>query len=113
MNMRAAVRHGREATDSRGRTSPKLRVGFVAAHQFTLTAFAGFVDALRLAADEGDRSRPLDCEWTLLGDTSSPIRSSCGATVQPWSEMERPERFDYIVVVGGLLHGGQKVSAGT
>ena len=40
---------------------PKLRVGFVLAQRFTLTAFAGFVDALRLAADEGDRSRPLEC----------------------------------------------------
>jgi len=40
---------------------PKLRVGFVLAQRVTLTAFAGFVDALRLAADEGDRSRPLEC----------------------------------------------------
>lgn len=93
--------------------APKLRVGFVLAHRFTLTAFAGFVDALRLAADEGDRSRPLDCQWTVLGNSSSPVVSSCGATVQPWSEMESPERFDYIVVVGGLLHGGQSVAPGT
>jgi len=40
---------------------PKLRVGFVLAQRVTLTAFAGFVDALRLAADEGDRSWPLEC----------------------------------------------------
>jgi len=92
---------------------PKLRVGFVLAHRFTLTAFAGFVDALRLAADEGDRSRPLQCQWSVLGNPSSPVVSSCGATVQPWDEMESPERFDYIVVVGGLLHGGQTVPPGT
>ena len=35
----------------------KLRVGFLLTPRFTLVAFAGFVDALRLAADEGDRSR--------------------------------------------------------
>jgi transcriptional regulator GlxA family with amidase domain len=92
---------------------PKLRVGFILAHRFTLTAFAAFADALRLAADEGDRSRPVECEWTVLGSASSPVVSSCGATVQPWGEMENPERFDYIVVVGGLLHGGQIVGAGT
>jgi len=80
--------------------------------QFTLTAFAGFVDALRLAADEGDRSRQLECAWAVLGDRSSPVMSSCGAAVLPWDEMETPERFDYIVVVSGLLHGGQKVDAG-
>ena len=93
--------------------APKLRVGFVLAHRFTLTAFAGFVDALRLAADEGDRSRPLQCQWSVLGNPGSPVVSSCGATVQPWDEMDSPERFDYIVVVGGLLHGGQTVPAGT
>lgn len=92
---------------------PKLRVGFVLAHRFTLTAFAGFVDALRLAADEADRSRPVQCQWTVLGNPASPVVSSCGATVQPWGEMESPERFDYIVVVGGLLHGGQTVPPGT
>ena len=93
--------------------TPKLRVGFVLTPSFTLTAFAGFVDALRLAADEGDRSRPLECEWAVLGDAHAPVASSCGAAVKPWSPMEDPSRFDYIVVVGGLLHGGQKVLPGT
>lgn len=91
---------------------PKFRVGFVLTPRFTLTAFAGFVDALRLAADEGDRSRPLECEWSVLGDAAA-IPSSCGTTVQPSDAMRDPARFDYIVVVGGLLHGGQKVLPGT
>lgn len=94
------------------KAQPGLRIGFVLVPRFTLTAFAGFVDALRLAADEGDRSRPIDCSWAVLGDSRMPVASSCGASVQPWSAMEDPERFDYIVVVGGLLHGGQKVPAG-
>lgn len=92
---------------------PKLRVGFVLAHRFTLTAFAGFVDALRLGADEGDRSRPIQCSWSVLGNSTSPIVSSCGAAVQPWEEMGDPGRFDYIVVVGGLLQSGQPVAPET
>ena len=90
----------------------RLRVGFVLTPRFTLTAFAGFVDALRLAADDGDRSRPIACRWAVLGD-ATPIVSSCGAAIQPWDSMTEPERFDYVVVVGGLLHGGQKVLPGT
>jgi len=93
------------------RRGPKFKVGFVLAHRFTLTAFAGFADALRLAADEGDRSRPIDCEWSVLGTPGIPIASSCGTLVQPWEEMTEPERFDYIVVVGGLLHEGRKGEA--
>lgn len=96
-----------------GGTQPKIRVGFVLTPRFTLTAFAGFVDALRLAADEGDRSRPLECQWAVLGDRRMPVASSCGASVLPWAPMEEPSRYDYIVVVGGLLHGGQKVLPGT
>jgi transcriptional regulator GlxA family with amidase domain len=84
-----------------------MRVAFVLIPRFTLTAFAGFVDTLRLAADEGDRSRQIDCEWTVLG---GPVTASCGTVIQQSDEMKNPERFDYIVVVGGLLHGGQEIS---
>ena len=87
----------------------KIKVAFVLAPRFTLTAFAGFVDVLRLAADEGDRSRQVECQWTVLGHPGEAIVSSSGAEVRAWEPLERPERFDYIVVVGGLLNG-QKVS---
>jgi transcriptional regulator GlxA family with amidase domain len=93
--------------------TPRLRVGFILAPQFTLTAFAGFVDALRLAADEGDRSRRLDCDWAILANGSEPIISSCGAIVRPSQRMTDPQGFHYVVVIGGLLHGGQKVLPGT
>src|SRR3546814_14852741 len=39
------------------------------------------------------------------------IESSCGLHVQPWGVIESPERFDYIVVVGGLLHGKTRASS--
>lgn len=82
---------------------PRLSVGFILARRFTLCAFANFVDVLRLAADEGDRSRPILCDWTVLSDTMDPVPSSSGITVQPKERLGDPRRFDYIVVVGGLM----------
>lgn len=93
--------------------TPKLRIGFVLSPRFTLTSFAGLVDALRLAADDADRSRPIDCQWDVLGNPDEHVASSCGLMVKPWTAMGDPERFDYIAMVGGLMHGGQKVLPGT
>ena len=87
--------------------TPRLRVAFVLAPRFTLTAYAGFVDALRLAADEGDRSRQQRIRWEVLGH--EPVLASCGTAVVPTAPMVDPAAWDCVVVVGGLLHGGQKV----
>ena len=81
---------------------PDIRVGFVLSPSFTLLPFAGFVDTLRHAADEGDRSRQIHCHWAILGARLDPVRSSCGADVTPWRTYGDPAEFDYIVVVGGL-----------
>lgn len=82
---------------------PRLSVGFILAKRFTLCAFANFVDVLRLAADEGDRSRPILCHWSVLSDTLKAVPSSCGITVQPTEKLGDPRKFDYIVVIGGLI----------
>ena len=82
----------------------KLSVGFILAPNFTLLAFSAFVDTLRLAADDGDRSRPIHCEWAVLSYDMRPIKSSCGVEISPTLELNAAARFDYIVVVGGLLH---------
>jgi len=81
----------------------RLSVGFILAKRFTLCAFANFVDVLRLAADEGDRSRPIMCDWAVLSDTMNAVPSSSGITVQPNERLGDPGRFDYIVVVGGVM----------
>ncbi|MEO1910710.1 MAG: GlxA family transcriptional regulator [Paracoccus sp. (in: a-proteobacteria)] len=81
----------------------RLSVGFILARRFTLCAFANFVDVLRLAADEGDRSRPILCNWTVLSDTMEVVTSSCGIGVQPKERLGDPARFDYVVVIGGLM----------
>ena len=54
-------------------SAPRLSIGFIPAHRFMLCAFGNFVDVLRLAADEGDRSRPILCEWTVPSDTMNPV----------------------------------------
>ena len=86
-----------------------MRVGLLLTPRFTLTAFAGFVDALRLAADEGDRSRPRLCRWDILSASGDACMSSCGASILATAKTASPEAYDYLVVVGGLLHGGQRV----
>lgn len=85
----------------------KLSVAFVLAPNFTLLAFSSFVDTLRLAADDEDRSRPIQCGWTVLSHDMRPIRSSSGVEVVPTLELQDPARFDYVVVVGGILVGPQ------
>ena len=82
---------------------PRLRVGFILARRFTLCAFASFVDVLRLAADEGDRSRPILCRWRVLSATPDSVESSCGIRVSPEDRFGDPRQFDYITVVGGLI----------
>jgi transcriptional regulator GlxA family with amidase domain len=83
--------------------SNPLRVGFVLVNNFTLSAFADFVDALRLAADDADHSRPIRCQWHVMSALNDPIRSSCGLFVCPTSRLLDPANLDYIIVVGGLL----------
>ena len=88
---------------SQSLNSAHLAVGFVLMPSFTLLPFSAFIDALRLAADEGDQSRQINCQWTVMGPTLEPISSSAGITVKPWETYRNPADFDYIVVVGGLL----------
>ncbi len=90
--------------DKARRSDAPLAIGIVLSHRFTLSALANFVDVLRLAADEGDRSRPIRCKWSILAAEIRPIQSSSGIAVQPQETFGDPTRFDYIAVVGGLIH---------
>jgi transcriptional regulator GlxA family with amidase domain len=77
--------------------------------QFTLNALGNFVDALRLASDDGDRSRPLRCQWNLMSATQIPLRSSCGFQIAPTATLLDFDQLDYIAVIGGLLHRGRPI----
>lgn len=91
------------------RRDNRLKVGFVLARAFTLSAFAMFIDTLRLASDEADRSGRVTADWQVLGSTRHMVRSSCGVQVAPTSDFIDPARFDYIVVVGGLLNSERPI----
>lgn len=89
--------------------SERLKIGFVLARSFTLSAFAMFVDTLRLASDEADRSGRRFADWQVLSSTRHLITSSCGIQIAPTANFVAPEDFDYIVVVGGLLNNESPV----
>src|SRR5690242_765016 len=95
------------------RDGPALRVGVILADHFTLSAFAVFIDHLRLAADEGDRSRPLHVQWSIMAGRGEPIPASCGVMIQPTSGFRPPESLDYVIVVGGILHAGPQIDEAT
>lgn len=82
----------------------RLKIGFVLAKSFTLSPFALFIDTLRLASDESDRSGRVFADWEVLASTRNLVTSSCGVKVAPTSGFTAPDEFDYIVVVGGLLN---------
>ncbi|NHO54631.1 helix-turn-helix domain-containing protein [Acetobacter estunensis] len=88
---------------------PSLRVGIILAENFTLSAFSLFIDHLRLAADKEDKSRPILCSWQIMSHRPDSIRASCGISVSRTSDLVDPTQFDYIAVVGGLLHGRRTV----
>ena len=98
-------------TKPTGRTP--LRVGIVLAENFTLSAFALFIDHLRLAADEGDRSRPLNVQWSIMASKPDPLRASCGVMTTPTSSFLDPRELDYVVMVGGVLHAGRQIDEAT
>lgn len=78
---------------------PPLRVGFILLPLFTLNAFAGFIDSLRLAADKGGRSRQIHCSWQIMGP--GPVTSSCGLEATPQTSYRDPSHFTHIAVCGG------------
>jgi len=90
--------------------SQPVRFGFILLPRFTMTAFAGLLDVLRLSADEGDLSRPVRCTWEVIAETLIPVRSSSGVQVVPTDLLGDPGRFDYIIVVGGQWRGRQSAS---
>ena len=82
---------------------PLLRIGIAVAEDFTLFALSNLVEFLRHAADEMDYSRQLYCSWKVLSHNREPVRSSCGFEVAPTGLYEDGDRFDYVVILAGLL----------
>src|ERR1700741_3932044 len=96
-----------------GTSKQRIRFGIILLPNFTLTAFSGFVDLLRLSAEGGVFMKPVRCSWSVIGKTLAPVRASCGIQITPWETFDQAEPFDYVVVVGGLLHSGPQASDAT
>jgi transcriptional regulator GlxA family with amidase domain len=87
-----------------------LRFGILLTRNFTISAFSLFVDTLRLASDELDRSGRKYLDWEVLSDDAQLIKSSCGVHVAPTARISERTAFDYIVVVGGRLNVEQPLA---
>jgi transcriptional regulator GlxA family with amidase domain len=81
----------------------QLSVCFILLKKFTLLPFSAFLHPLRHAADTLDRSRQIFCSWKILSDTMKPITSSCETKINPHGTYNSKDKFDYIVIAGGLL----------
>jgi len=77
----------------------RLRVGFILLEAFTLNAFSCFIEAVRLSADQGGRSRQINCGWEIMVPTE--VTASCGLKVAATGGLTDPESFDYVAVCGG------------
>lgn len=91
------------ARGPRSRGGVELSVGMLLWPRFPLLSLAGLSDALRHAADVGDQSRQLRCNWTVLGVGSESVMSSCGVAVPVQTAFRAAPAFDYLAVMGGLL----------
>lgn len=81
---------------------PELSVGLILLHQFTLAAFAGLLDVLRLAADDGGRSRQIHTRWRVMSMDGLPRTSSAGVVIEVGGGLTSdPTEFDYVAVCGG------------
>ncbi|OZI60887.1 GlxA family transcriptional regulator [Bordetella genomosp. 11] len=81
---------------------PELSVGLVLLDQFTLAAFSGFVDALRLAGDHGGKSRRIHTTWRVMSCDGLPRSSSAGLSLAVDGGLaEDPAVFDYVALCGG------------
>ncbi len=89
----------------------ELSIGILLWPRFPLLSLSGLTDALRHAADIGDQSRQIRCQWKILGLPGQRTVASCGFDVPADDVLSEPQRFDYIVVIGGLLSNENEAPA--
>ncbi|WP_134725807.1 GlxA family transcriptional regulator [Paracoccus luteus] len=78
-----------------------FRIALILQDKFTLAAFSGFMDVLRLAADDAAKSRQNRISWEVYGLGSSAVRSSCGVSVTAREGAPSPPDYDYLAICGG------------
>lgn len=100
------------APAARGRP-PHLSLGIIVADCFSMSSFAIFTDMMRLAAGEGEGHQPAVISWEVMSGRSGPTRASCGVEMGHTSGLVPQNRFDYIVVIGGLTQDGCQLDDAT
>ncbi|MFT5114762.1 MAG: transcriptional regulator GlxA family with amidase domain [Parasphingorhabdus sp.] len=85
---------------------PQLRIAILLCNEFSALPLAGFLDTMRHAADEDDRSRQIFCAWKILSHNDEPIRSSSGLRQLPDATINLQDTdYDYVMVHGGRMQG--------
>lgn len=92
-----------QSLNSAAQLKPDLRVGFILMNRFTLVSVAGLVESLRFAADESFGSRQIFCQWEWMTCDNQPVIASCGLPVTPTAPLDLTQKWDYVVLAGGLL----------
>ena len=82
---------------------PEIRFAITMTRSFPILALSGFVDTLRHAADDDNRSQQCYCAWDICGQDRMPVTSSAGIAVTPECSFEDLPETDYLVVIGGLM----------
>ena len=86
-----------------------LSIGLLVLDRFNLSELGLFIDVLRWAGDEGDRSRQIAIRWSVMSAHGEAAVASCGIKVLPTTELLEPRSLDYLVVAGGPRRQRQRV----
>ena len=79
-----------------------ISIAFVLCQDFEFQCFSGFVNVLDQLKTEYSDTDLKEISWSVVGERNKPIRSSCNIDVLPRSGFNQPERYDYVVIIGGL-----------
>lgn len=102
-----ATNHDAQESRAFRRAEPKdrpLSVAILLWPTFPLMSLAGLVESLRHAGDHGDASQGRYTRWDILGHAGRATVSSCGIAVQDTAGYASSDTYDYVCVIGGLLH---------
>lgn len=89
-----------------------LHMGLLLWPHFSLFAYSGLIEALRIASSVQKRSQKIRFKLSLISTYPDlPVVSSSGLSVRPEAAHAPPGDFDYIAAIGGgleHLHQGHR-----
>lgn len=78
-----------------------LHIGLILWPEFPLLALSGMMDAMRYAAHSGNK---MHCLLSIISTKPEmPVISNTGISVKPGRAHYSPEKYDYLVIIGGTL----------